>query len=960
MDLKPVFYIYRSSAGSGKTYNLTREYLKLALGRPDKFKHILAVTFTNKATNEMKSRIIGELYRIAAGNITTPMAINLVEDLDLNPLQLQEKALLVLRSILHDYSHFAISTIDSFFQKVINGFARDLGLQGGYQVDLDLDHALSEITDLMFLELDQNPELLEWLIQFSHSRMEEEKSWDIRNEIVRLGKEIFKESYNIIRGKLGEEDKKVETVIKIRNELSTIKFGVEQKMKNMAIQALNLITDTGFQVDDFAYGKTGVAGYFYGIINKQRFDYGKRVTDALIDPGNWVTKKSPVREELLLLVRGRLHAMLEELTRFYDKIKLLYNSASEIYRFLYAYGLLSFLVDKLGNYREDHGVILISDLSVFLKAIIGSNDAPFIYEKVGIFYDHFLMDEFQDTSALQWSNFLPLIKNTIAQGRLNLVVGDVKQAVYRWRGGDWQILEHDVEQDIGKEYLQNFSLSRNWRSHKNIVSFNNFFFSKSVSILSQFLEDEIPLYQMGGGDKLLNLKKAYTDILQDLPQNKMDLDEGYVNIRFINGHEPVNESEPGNFKDRALIELTRLFEQLQDSGYSIRDIAILVRSNKEGQEVVNYMLEYSGSAGAKKQYKYDVISSEALALGASASVKVLVNTLRFILDPGDDIARINLVYYYQNLKQKKNIGTSHHVLRTAMEASLNIKALKSVLPSAFIDKYSAYPGMPVNEVVSSIITDLEIDQEKGEFPYLLGFQDAVHEFILKQRSDIKSFLLWWDEQGSDRSITLPQNQEAARILTIHKSKGLEFKVVILPFCNWKFDPDARKDNILWTDIHKTLPDFSFAIPLKYSGRLANTYYSNEYYEEKVMSYIDNLNLTYVAFTRASEALFAFAPEADRNGAAFKPDTAGKLINEVMQNKDQLNDYTAGSIGYWDDASKTFSLGTLKLMSESEINSDDLTLENFTGIPWQSRISFRRRAENVFVKDQVNKKSQLIL
>ncbi len=906
----------------------------------------------------MKTRIIGELAEMTSPESQSSMAAELSASLNLNRLQLQERSLLVLRSILHDYYHFAVTTIDSFFQKVILGFAREIGLQGGYEVEMDTDKVLSEVTDLMFSELGDDPKLLDWLVQFSDSIMKEERGWDVRKEIVKLGKEIFRESYAGIREKLDEEESQSPEINRLRDKIAVIKFSFEKDMKKMAGEAAEVIRQKGYSVEDFSNRKAGVAGYFQNIIDG-KYDYGSRVEKALQDPSAWLSKSSPLKDELIPFIKDELLPRLRRIVEYYDHYRIAYYSTDELYRYLYTFGLLSNLTSKLGHYRDEHGAILISDLSLFLKEITGNNDAPFIYEKAGIFYDHFLIDEFQDTSRVQWENFSPLVKNSLAQGNLNLVVGDVKQSVYRWRGSDWRILDHDLEENIGDVYIRKFNLSKNWRSREYIIRFNNEFFSRSVSLLSQWLENEIPEEGNSQSGELTYLSNAYADLLQELPEQKGNNPEGYVNIRFVDANEE-EEVIGGNFRSTVLKKLPALFEEVQDGGIRPCDMAILVRNNSEGKEVARYMLEFAGSPDARKGYKYEVVSSESLTLGVSSSVNVLVNALKYINNPEDDLAGINLVFYYRKASDRDNAASWHESFQSLLTNAKQGKITFDSFPPEFTGNLQGYSSYPLNELVSKLIPDLRMDSLKGELPYLLGFQDAVNEFTTGNRSDISSFLEWWEEEGCEQSIHLPDNQEAARILTIHKAKGLEFRFVIIPFCNWMLDLDARKDNILWMEAKKAKLDFDLLLPVKYSKNLTKTYFIQEYFREKIMSFIDNLNLLYVAFTRASEGIRVFAPLPKPTKQGIRPDKTGNLLYNILENNQESYNKTFGLDikKFWNAEEHIFESGELNPSAKPAGPADEYTLDSYSGSGWQSRISFRRSAENVFVENNQLKKSRL--
>jgi ATP-dependent helicase/nuclease subunit A len=332
-------------------------------------------------------------------------------------------------------------------------------------------------------------------------------------------------------------------------------------------------------------------------------------------------------------------------------------------------------------------------------------------------------------------------------------------------------------------------------------------------------------------------------------------------------------------------------------------------------------------------------------------VKALINAIQFLIDPMNDIARLNLAYYYNNIMPARAECSYNEIFQPAMSASNNNELFGKILPKAFINRIAEYKGMPVNELISSLISDLGLNNLTGEFPYLLGFQDAVQEFSMKERSDIRNFLEWWDEDGSERSITLPQNQEAARIMTIHKSKGLEFRIVVIPFCNWKFEPDGSKNNILWVEAGKTIRELHGHLPLKYSSRLSETFYDEEYYREKLLSFIDNLNLTYVAFTRAAEALVVFAPAIPQTEKAVKPDWAGKLIYSVLRDiQSRSGDVDFKMEESLNDENEIYTLGKFPGAEPKVPEDDEVSFNIFASSPWHSKISFHKIADNAFLPD----------
>lgn len=465
------FKVFRSSAGSGKTYQLALEFLKLALEKPDYFNRILAVTFTNKATNEMKARIIDFLFDISDDKADESLLDALSEGLNLNRIQLTDRARVTLQMLLHSYSNFSVSTIDSFFQRVISAFSRDLGIQGGYDLEFDLDKVKDAITDRLFIQIDQDQELKKWLVRFALSKIESSKSWDIRYDIIQLSGQIFNEGfsshYNVLSDKISDTSQMTEMLHDIKSERKKIVADI----KKYGRYGLDRIKDYGLEISDFYQGEKGPAGFYLkmaaGAMNiKLSNTYLKNSLDTI---EAWFTKKSKKQEAITGLLQEGLFEHYKEAFNFYSLEIIKDNTYNEVQKHFFYMGILKNLIEGVKEYRNLNDVVLISDLANLLNTVIGDNDAPFIYEKVGSFYRHFLIDEFQDTSRYQWNNFLPLILNSLSMGHMNMIVGDVKQSIYRWRGGDWEVLQKQVDHDLRHFPIKVERLSDNWRSLKHIV-----------------------------------------------------------------------------------------------------------------------------------------------------------------------------------------------------------------------------------------------------------------------------------------------------------------------------------------------------------------------------------------------------------------------------------------------------------------------------------------------------------
>jgi ATP-dependent exoDNAse (exonuclease V) beta subunit len=855
--------IYRASAGSGKTYKLTENYLKL-LFENDKQAHrnILAVTFTNKATDEMKSRILLELDKLASGEksdhleaLQKPKSNKFSKSVRFTEEEIREKAKNILIGILHDYSRFSVSTIDKFFQQVIRSFTREIGLQGGYNVELDQNKILSAAIDKMMYDLDkkENKELLKWLTKFSEEKIEQGGNWNIKRDIENLAKEIFTEEYKNFSSEIYEKLQDKKFMKNYRNELNEIKQEFETTLKALAENAISIITSNGLQTTDFPYGKNSG----FNTLNKLKAgnfeeELGKRFSDLPNNLNNWSSKSTPANIVSLIenAYNNGLNKCIDEIVNFHTQHIMQYLSIKYITQNIYTLGILADIDKQVKIYQEEKNTMLLSDSNSLLNKIIDDNDTPFVYEKTGAYIEHFMIDEFQDTSSMQWANFRPLVKNSLAQKNENLIVGDVKQSIYRWRNSDWTLLDSQLEKDFRHEKIRQEVLDTNWRSKKNIVDFNNAFFTISSKILQNELNNDLPeqAADTGFAESIsTKITDAYKKLYQNIPPNKIS--KGQVRFEFI-------ENEKGDevkWKDKALQKLPETLEKLQDNGFQLKDIAILVRTKDEGKTAANFLLEYKENQTNTK-YKYDVISDEALLISNSASVKFILSLLCFFINSDDKINEtITAFEYLTNIKQ----SPAGEALKDYF-SSKNQSLLTAIFDKKTIKNIEKIKHLPLFEMVEEIISLFKLGEKENESIFLQAFQDTVFDFVSNNNADIDNFLKWWETSGYNKSISTPQGQNAIKIMTIHKSKGLDFEAVIIPFCDWNLDQKAG--NILWCEPQIEPYNQLNIIPIPYTSKLSNTIFYKDYITEKMHSYIDNLNVAYVAFTRAKSELFAFAPK----------------------------------------------------------------------------------------------------
>ncbi|MBU8891413.1 MAG: UvrD-helicase domain-containing protein [Bacteroidales bacterium] len=929
--------IYKASAGSGKTFKLTEEYLKLLFKYPENYRRILAVTFTNKATAEMKNRILSELNKLDKG-IKSDYLEGLKTEFKLSEAEIKLRANQILTLLLHDFSKFSVSTIDKFFQKIIRSFTREIGIQPGYSIELNQNEILLKVIDNLLLDLDENNELREWLSNLASDKIEQGNKWDFKDDIKNLAQEIFKEEYKAFDQQLIKKMSDKEFLKKYIQELQQIRSKFENTINITANKAIELIQTSGLAIEDFKWGKSSVPNYFNKIINNNDYEPKIRTLKGTESFDEWFTNKSPQKDSIENILNNGLFDLLVETVNFYEKNYIQYYSSLEILKFINTLGILTDISGKLRDYCEEQNLFLISDSAKLLQIIIDNNDSPFIYEKTGSIYKHFMIDEFQDTSKTQWYNFKPLINNSLAQGSKNLVVGDIKQSIYRWRNSDWKILSDEVQNDFLQFNPEIQALNNNWRSGKSIIDFNNSVFSYSSQVLQQNFNGEFTESENSENPYKTKITDAYQDVFQKIPDNNKD--DGYINHTFL------SEKEYDSWKDEVKSRLPKIIENLQEKGHRLNDIAILVNRKKEGQDIANTLIEYKNQSSSK--YKFDFISNDSLFLANSSLVRFIIAILEYILNPEDDINTSFIAYEYNCYLKTDELSNDdlHELIRNHSKEEKG-KWLKKIFPEEFIESLDQIKQLPVYELIDRITRLFKLNEIKAELPYLKSFLDIVLDFSKNSASDIHTFVNWWNEDGQNKTLSVSENQDAIRIITIHSSKGLEFKNVIIPFCNWDIDHKSNQTNILWCKTDAEPFNQLDLIPVKYSKNLVKTVFKPDYLKEKLHAYVDNLNLLYVAFTRVKENLFCFSPLKDK---AKKISNVANLLFFTYQNyKNYTTDKTLIDFtDHWNAQTPSFEFGELKkAMDVKKDLPDEFEINKFESFDIKNKLRLKLHDNSFF-------------
>lgn len=771
--------IFKASAGSGKTHTLSKTYLDLLLKADSKtaYRNILAVTFTNKATEEMKERILRDL----------------AEEGKTNP-----RAREILINLLHDYGSFSVSTIDKFFQQALRAFSRELGSSGNYQIELDKASLTKEAMDRVLDDLtEKDKDLLGWFTKQLETALDNGESFHLESSLYEMAEEF---------GDVNEKftyDKKKLTELKA-------------KCKEIVDTFHKDVYENALCIDTATWGKTAAKGLAQYAGAQTKYKDSVKAANA--------TTLAKLAETAGC---EAMYALMNPQGRRWKE----YRTARMVEKVIFTLGLAEEFYSKLAIIEEEKGVISLDESTSLLRDIIDGSDAPFIYEKLGVRFNHFLLDEFQDTSVVQWENFKPLLANSVSEGYSNIIVGDVKQSIYRWRNSDWNLLDKEIEENF-KGKVEVITLKENWRSTQSIVNFNNEFFT--------FAADN------------LGLSTIYADVKQKVKVE--DSQEGCVTVDFC-------EDE--------LEMIDGYIEQAVAAGAKMSDMAILLRTNGEGKKVAEYLL----SKG------YSVISDDSLDLKSSLIIRKIVSYLHSLCNNSDS-------------------------LNTYLSESLEI------------DSEREYHSLL--DLVDGVIKDLSEthpDEIKGQTLFIQSFMDDILEWTSIHGNDLRQYLKHWEE--SKIAISSPNDPNAIRITTVHKSKGLAFPIVIFPFAE---KVGLFKEDTLWCHLDSDAEmgeSFNSIFPVVLGKSSGDSFFSESLKNEMEMQRIDNLNIFYVCLTRARKEMHIIAknpPKSLIDGKSSPND-----LSQLLYLYCEQNGYTFGSPYRWNEASKK---------EDSEIEEFDAEYETY--------------------------------
>lgn len=924
--------VYKASAGSGKTFTLSVEYIKLLINDPTSFRSTLAVTFTNKATEEMKVRILSQLYGIWKRLPDSKSYIEKIKtDMDVTEEFMAERAGMALHNIVNNYSYFRIETIDSFFQSVLRNLARELDLTANLRVELNDYQIERNAVDDLIDNLSEDDQVLAWIMDYIHENLQDDKNWNVIGQIKKFGENIFREFYKtnskLLNEKLLEEGFFKQYTSKLRN----LRNEAEAEIVNEAELFFDILNNNGIDIQDLSYGKSGPAGYFVkirsGVYDESLIT--SRVKTAM-DNGNgdgWVKKTADA--ELKAIASSKLAPALINAEKTRCRNWPIYQSAVLTLRHLNQLRLLNSIENKVRDMNQEANRFLLSDTHTLLHSLIKDSDSPFIFEKIGTRLNNIMIDEFQDTSTVQWQNFKVLLEECMSHSseQGNLIVGDVKQSIYRWRSGDWRML-NNIEREFPtmRNMLNVKSLDTNYRSSRRVINFNNAFFTQAAEIEYKELTTGDELQDENTDNSAEQLKKAYSDVEQKVPDFRKQT--GYVSVELL----PQDD-----YLEQTLQKTADAVRELLEAGAESSDIAIIVRSNSTIQQLAEYFAEAMPDVR--------IVSDEAFRLDSADSVNIIVNAMHCLTHNDDKISRTYIAKAYQIRVLGKDNELVDRLLAT--EDGVN-----NALPKQFADNTPDLLAMPLYELAEKLYDIFGLKNIEGEDAYIYAFYDCLTDYLKNNTADIDKFVDEWDDSICSKTIQVNTTQ-GIRLITIHKSKGLEFENVIIPFCDWSIE----KTNTIWCS-PKVAPFNELPlVPVDFNAKqMKGTIFEDDYNDEHLQNCVDNLNLLYVAFTRASQSLYVLARRGNANQRSY-------TIEEAIGNMELEDGILEG-----DSSDKKciikYTYGTLETADKKKATQSDnifmpqVSNKNVKMVTYDSHTDFRQSNKSrEFVCDEDDSNSE---
>jgi ATP-dependent exoDNAse (exonuclease V) beta subunit len=893
------FIVYKSSAGSGKTYTLVREFLRIVIESDDstRYRNILAITFTNKAAAEMKERVLDNLKKLSEEKDSN-LLLDYAKEFGIEKDIIKTKARKILQSVLHNYSDLKILTIDKFTHRIIRAFAKDLNLSADFEIEMDSDVILKESIDLLISKAGKDEELSVVLLDYLNSKIDDEKNWKIEDDLFNFAKELLKEDNDYFLESLKQMEN--EALKKSKSFVLSRKKELETEVSKAAKSLLDLLEKNGIESTDFA-GQT--IFNFYKKISEGEFDsltkpFSKRLQDALYEDKWLVGKASTTAKANIGLIQEELKNMHNEITDVAGEFFLFRLLSENSYNVF----LIKEIAESISSIKEEGNILMISDFNKLISTEIKNQIAPYIYEKIGERYKNIMIDEFQDTSVMQWHNLIPLIDNSLSVGQKTLLVGDAKQAIYRFRGGkveQFVSLPHIIDKK-DDELLEERELAMvnnhrpekletNYRSHEQVIQFNNWFFEG----LKKFLPE--------------NNQKIY-DFHSQLTNKK---NEGLVEVSFLDG-------EKEELDELNLEKIKLKIEECKADGFQLKDISILVGKNKAGTKVSNYLIENG----------YEVLTSESLLIAEDPEVKLISNFLRYIQNNQDNKAKVEVIkYFFENEKYSPALLKHTTKIKKKTTILLN-ELLVAINPNFNIEKLYE---MSLYDMAETLSREFIPPNQKPN-AFLIEFLNIIHSYSSRV-NDLKSFNDYFLSKSEKLSLDTPDS-DAITIMTVHKSKGLQFPVVISAFTNWDFYVGTNRANV-WVDFEGKYPDLPFGI-IKLKKEVEATAYKHLYSEDYENIKLDKFNMLYVTLTRAEQRLYVICDRKVQKGKGeFIDNKINSFVFQVCQTHENFKD-------------DKLVVGERKKKEKTEETIEKIEeLTSMTSTNWRAKINISKQYQDLW-------------
>ena len=1056
------FRIYSSSAGSGKTYQLTKEYLKLALGTDDPayFKSILAITFTNDAAGEMKSRIIEALRRFAypAADPADPLLAEIAAELAAagqlpgrattaaeQQRALRRRAAATFRLVLYHYADFAVSTIDSFVQRIVQAFTRELGLPAAFEVELDGEAVLQSAVALLLDKVNRDPNsklLARSLADYALSKAEEGRSWNtLPEELVQFGQFLLSEPVHEAVAQL--QQLSLPDYRRLHEHLRGRREEIETEFRQVAAAATAALDAAGVTDADLYQGRSGLIGHVARwedrlLPDKEANSYAR----ATIEQDKWYSGKikTAADKQRVDAVKSALTAAFEAFEDLRARLLPDYLLVTGMLPYIFHVSLLSELNKAVDQLSRDRNVVLIAEFNRRIASIVLREPVPFLYERLGEKYQHLLIDEFQDTSVLQWNNLLPLVENAVSNGHLSLAVGDAKQAIYRWRGGEMEqilrlyqnetrhlygrIADDELRELLESRYqtldqaLEARNLNTNYRSAPEIIGFNNDFFGHVSEthaalplvrgIYDAGFRQEAPVVNeqstMSNEQLLVSSKQVIIDneqVIINGEQSIVSNEAPSINNKKViidNEQKPIEAENQLHQQDQLLtahssllietVELLltaddaphptlpdqtlsydestlyltlELVEKAQSQGFRQQDIAVLCRRRDQSRRVAKFL----------KERGYDIISADSLSLEFAEVVNLLVAVFRVLNQLADTLAKAEALLLVDKVVRglAPTPARARHLAAVANEAAA-LPFFDELRALGYDVRERETGNLGLYELTERLIGTFGLLGREGESEYLFRFLDLTLEFSLRHGNNLNNFLAYWQQKKSSLSINAPAGRDALTITTIHKAKGLAYGVVIVPFADWSLTP--HRNTLLWgrlPDDAKPLAEMPPVAVVPQVQALARTALAGQYAEELEKTFLEGLNMLYVAFTRPRHRLYLISRQPKRKAGSkdAEPEidltepakTVAELLHRYLASKNEelkIKNQPAPDTPtpeYFVLATQTANAQASQSQQPTTNNQQPETLQltNLTSTPWEERLRLRRHASTVFDFDE---------